>query len=183
MASRTVHCRRLAAFLALIVAVAACNFPTARFRRLTLEDVMATMDAVTPVATATLPATATLSPAATPIRIARPFPAVDRPGAPFAYTTRSGDTLEALAPRFEVVPAQIASGGSLPSSGYLPIGQQLQIPNALEAISPGGDVLPDGELVYSPAASDFDLVAFVDSAGGYLSRYNEAMGDGTVLRG
>jgi hypothetical protein len=50
-------------------------------------------------------------------------------------------------------------------------------------MSPGGDLLPDGELVYSPTAMDFDLQGFVASAGGYLSRHHATMDDGTVLGG
>jgi hypothetical protein len=59
----------------------------------------------------------------------------------------------------------------------------LRIPNVLEAMSPGGDVLPDAELVYSPTAADFDIEAFVDSASGYLSRYHGTMEDSTELGG
>jgi murein DD-endopeptidase MepM/ murein hydrolase activator NlpD len=181
MAPHTLHRSRLVASLALAALLAGCNFPTSH--RLTLDEVMATMAAVTPVATATLPPAPTQDPAATPVLIERPFPSFDPLGAAFEYTTRSGDTLEALARRFEVGTDQILGSAALPDAGYLPIGQQLEAPNMLEAMSPGGDLLPDGDLVYSPTASDFDVVAFVDSAGGYLSRYSEALDDGTVLSG
>jgi hypothetical protein len=101
----------------------------------------------------------------------------------FAYTTLAGDTLEALALRFGVEPTQIMGGSTLPASGYLPIGLNLQIPNALEQVSPGGSLLPDGELVYSPTAIDFDLPGFVATAGGYLSRYSETLDEDTVVSG
>jgi len=165
----------------LVATLAGCNFPTSREAR--LGAIMATLDAMTPVPTSTLPATQTPDPAATPAPIKRPFPAVDPPGVPFVYTTRSGDTLDALARRFSVESAQILSDAPLLASGYLPIEQDLRIPNLMEAMSPGGDLLPDGELVYSPTAADFDVQSFVDSAGGYLSRYSEALVDGTVLSG
>jgi len=143
---------------------------------------MATMDAVTPVATSTLPPTPSPDPASTPVRVERPFPISEPPGSQFDYTTRSGDTLQALARRFDVEQGQIVSDVPLPSNGYLPIGMDLHVPNVLQAMSPGGDLLPDGELVYSPAAADFDLTAFIASAGGYLSRYAETVG-GTLLTG
>ena len=111
------------------------------------------------------------------------FPISDPPGTVFLYATRPGDTLLALARRFGVEPSQITSDSPQSVSGYLPAGTSLQIPNVLEAISPGGDVLPDAELVYSPTAADFDVESFVTSAGGYLSRHSETLEDGTVLSG
>ncbi len=50
-------------------------------------------------------------------------------------------------------------------------------------MTPGGELLPDSEVVYSPAAADFDVTAFIASAGGYLSRFSETLEDGTVLSG
>jgi hypothetical protein len=44
-------------------------------------------------------------------------------------------------------------------------------------------VLPDSEVVFSPAAADFDVSAFVAATSGYLSRYSETMEDETVLSG
>ncbi len=127
--------------------------------------------------------TSSPAPTSTAAPTPQPFPITDPPGTTFHYETRAGDTLLALARRFDVEASQIVSGVPLPLSGYLPAGQALQIPNVLESMSPGGDVLPDAELVYSPASVDFDIEAFVDSAGGYLSRYTETMEDSTVLSG
>ena len=169
--------------VALVASLSACNFPTGPTRGLTLEAVRQTMAAVTPLAASTAPATEAAGPAPSPVRIKHPFPITDAPGAAFNYTTRPGDTLEALALRFGVEPAQILGGSPLPAGGYVPIGLELQIPNVLEAMSPGGDLLPDGELVYSPTAKNFDLPSFVASADGYLSRYLETMEDDTVLSG
>jgi len=135
-----------------------------------------------PVGTGTLPPS---SPGPTPITAPtpQPFPITDSPGMTFHYTTRAGDTLLALARRFDVEPSRIVSDSPLPISGYLPDGLTLQIPSVLESMSPGGDVLPDAELVYSPTATDFDVKSFVTSAGGYLGRHSETLEDGTVLSG
>lgn len=45
-----------------------------------------------------------------------------------------------------------------------------------------GALFPDSEVVYSPAALDFDVASFVASAGGYLSGYTETV-DGETLSG
>ncbi|HET7009877.1 MAG TPA: LysM peptidoglycan-binding domain-containing protein [Anaerolineales bacterium] len=176
---------RLINLVTLSAALAACNMPTRAAREATLQAILATMDAVTPMPTGTLPPTETPGPGAvpTPVRVEQPFPNFEPSGATFFYTTRSGDTLPALAGRFGVEQHQMSADVALPSSGLLPPGQQVQIPNVLESISPGGDLLPDGELVYSPTASDFDLHGFVASAGGYLSRHSESLPDGSVLGG
>ena len=137
----------------LVATLAACNFPMTREAR--LGAIMATLDAMTPVPTSTLPATQTPDPAATPAPIKRPFPAVDPPGVPFVYTTRSGDTLDALARRFSVESAQILSDAPLLASGYLPIEQDLRIPNLMEAMSPGGDLLPVLLVVAAVPGGDF----------------------------
>jgi len=171
-----------AAGLAVLV-VAACNFPGLGSRRPTFEDVMATISAVTPVATRTLPPTASPDPASIPREPRRPFPSAEPPGVPYSYSTRAGDTLEALTLRFQANPTTVESSALHPGAGFMPIGTQLRFPNVLESVSPGGDLLPDAEVVYSPAAADFDVYAFVEAAGGTLAHYSEALEDGTLLGG
>jgi LasA protease len=165
---------------ACIASVLACNAPTGSVPAPTAAPIQPTTVAPPPLATGPTQGTV---PTPTQARNERPFPITEAPGAAFEYTARPGDTLEALALRFGVETAQIVSLPPLPAGGYLPIGQELQIPNVLQAMSPGGDLLPDGELVYSPTAADFDAQSFVSSAGGYLSRYYETMEDGAVLSG
>jgi murein DD-endopeptidase MepM/ murein hydrolase activator NlpD len=169
--------------IALAASMLACNFSTSSVTESPAAPIPTT--AITPPlqATGTLPPTQGTAPSATPAGNERPFPVTDPPGAAFEYTTRSGDTLEALAVRFGVEPSQILTSAPRPASGYLPIGLELQVPNVLETMSPGGDLLPDGELVYSPTARDFDAQSFIASAGGYLSRHTETLEDGSVLSG
>jgi LysM repeat protein len=111
------------------------------------------------------------------------YPAI--PGAFYTYTARSGDTLPALAGRFHVEPGQVASAQPIAPQGYLPPGQALVIPNTFTrtALTPPIPLLPDSELVYSPAAADFDLQAYVREAGGYLSAYQETLDSGETLSG
>ena len=173
----------VACVVSLTASMLACNAPTGSATESTAEAIPPTTVAPPPLATGTLPPLDVPDPTSTSVQIDQPFPIAEPPGGVFEYTTRAGDTLEALARRFGVEPVQITSGSPLLASGYLSIGLELQVPNVLEDISPGGDLLPDAELVYSPTAADFDVSSFIASAGGYLSRHSEAMEDGTVLSG
>ncbi|MCJ7511505.1 MAG: hypothetical protein MUO23_00885 [Anaerolineales bacterium] len=160
----------------------ACNAPARSpgpARQATAASVQLTMQAV-PRQPSGLPKALQST---TPVPAPSPTPDWSTPGPVFNYETRSGDTLPALAARFAVAPAQIVAGQPLSSNGYLPMGIALRIPNVLEAVSPGVEILPDSELVNSPAASGFDVLGFVQQAGGYLSGYQETLEDDTVLNG
>jgi murein DD-endopeptidase MepM/ murein hydrolase activator NlpD len=100
----------------------------------------------------------------------------------YAYTTQSGDTLQAVVLRFGVESEQVASAQAIPQDGYLPVGQILYIPWELGEVLPAELLLPDGEVVYSPTSVDFDLEAFVQAGGGYLSVYSEEI-DEEIFRG
>jgi len=167
----------------LAASMLACNFPAAPGSSLSVEAIQQTMAAVTPRSTGSPPSMEATDLPSTPPHIQQLFPIADLPGEAFEYTTRPGDTLEALAGRFGLEPAQILIDSPVPAQAYLPVGLELHLPNTLGTVSPGGDLLPDGELVYSPAAVDFDVQSFVVAAAGYLSRHYEAMEDGAVLSG
>ncbi|MBM3121628.1 MAG: hypothetical protein FJZ97_05525 [Chloroflexi bacterium] len=170
----------------LAAALLACNLPAAGITPPTSEPFAPspTVAPAPPTAAPTLPEPTATSPStSTPVPREPVFPILEPPGAVFVYTTRSGDTLSALALRFGVEASQIAAEAPLPAAGYLPPGLVVRIPNLLEAMTPGGEVLPDSEVVYSPAAADFDVGAFAAATSGYLSRYTETMEDETVLSG
>jgi len=178
----------LAIGLALGWATLACNFPRAS----STADIERTIEAIsqTLVAAASMaPATAKPSPtppaglagAGLPAQRPTPYPA--HPGPAYAYDARAGDTLDGLAGRFGVAAGQITSDLPLPTQGHLPAGQRLWIPHVLGSTSAAEILLPDSELLYSPAASDFDVRDFVDRAGGHLSRYRETREDGAELDG
>jgi LasA protease len=95
----------------------------------------------------------------------------------YNYYARSGDTLAAIARRFKVDPQQILSPESLPVEGYLTPNQALFIPINMAAMQETAAIFPDSEVIYSPSAADFNIQEFVDQAGGYLSRYYEAIGE------
>lgn len=91
----------------------------------------------------------------------------------YRYLTRPGDTVPALAARFEVSSEEISRQLNAPPDAYLPPGTSLEIPARLEEVSSSQLLLPDAELVYSPAAGDFDLQGTVREYGGFLSTYQE----------
>ncbi len=100
----------------------------------------------------------------------------------YTYAARSGDTLEALALRFDVEPGQIVSAEPIPENGFLPAGQVFSIPNVLGEGPYPGAVLPDSEVVNSITGAGFVVEDFVASAGGFLASYEELV-DGEALSG
>lgn len=92
---------------------------------------------------------------------------------PVLYYTQAGDTLPVVAAHFSVSPESITSPDELPKEAFLPPGQVLVIPQGLVNTTSKEHLLPDSELVYSPSASNFDVEAYVQEAGGYLSEYQE----------
>ena len=96
-------------------------------------------------------------------------------GPPLAYYTQQGDTLAALALRFGVQVEQISGAGEYPPQVYLPVGLSLSIPNLVGAAPYPSAVFPDSGVVNSPSAVGFDVQAFVQQAGGYLSTYTETL--------
>lgn len=95
---------------------------------------------------------------------------------PVLYYTQAGDTLEVVAARFGVSPAEIQSPDPLPSGMLLNPNQLLIIPNRLVNTTSSEKLLPDSELVFSPSATDFDAQAYVEEQEGYLSTYKEWLG-------
>ena len=107
-------------------------------------------------------------------------PALQQEGAFFLYSAQTGDTLAVVAKRFGVEIEEITSPGPLPPQAFLTPGQALNIPNRMGNMAYYDPLLPDGEVVNSPAAADFDIAAYIASAGGFLSIYEEAVDDKIV---
>ncbi len=128
----------------------------------------------TPDYTATPP-----RPTQTPTHTPTPGPS-PTPLPPILYQTMAGDTLPSLAVRFGVAPEEITSPDPIPPEGYISPNQLLIIPARLdmENTSPQQLIMPDSEVVFSPSAVDFDINAYVNKAGGYLSTYREWMSMG-----
>lgn len=91
----------------------------------------------------------------------------------YIYHAQWGDTLKAIARRFDATQEDIYSPDPLPENGLINPGQILIIPNPFGNIPPAQNLMPDSEVVYSPSTSDFNIKQFVSNAGGYLSEYVE----------
>lgn len=89
------------------------------------------------------------------------------------YRAQAGDSLKVVAARFGVSPLEISSTEPIPETSFITPYQLLMIPNRLANTTSNVKLLPDSEVVYSPSAVNFDIKAFVDEAGGYLSTYKE----------
>jgi hypothetical protein len=62
-------------------------------------------------------------------------------------------------------------------------GQLLIIPQRLANTTSSQQLMPDSEIVYSPSAADFDVAAYAEQAGGYLSTHYEFLGSTGMNRG
>ena len=93
------------------------------------------------------------------------------------YYSQSGDTVPALAARFNVLPSEIHSETALPDQGLVSPGTLLIIPDRIsEPTTPENQLIPDSELVFSATATDFDIAGYITGAGGRLATYKEYLG-------
>ena len=90
------------------------------------------------------------------------------------YIVRPGDTLSLIALYRCGCPMEdLAALNGIEDPGSLQAGQSLLIPVQTDRVGPAIPLLPDSEVVYSPAYVDFDLRGFIRRQGGYLARYTE----------
>lgn len=99
-----------------------------------------------------------------------------------AHTVAPGETLATIAQRYGTSADELIQMNSLENGDFLIAGQVLQVPGGTTIISPSFKIIPDSELVYGPAAADFDTAATVASFGGYLAAYQEEV-EGQLLSG
>ncbi len=147
-----------------LLALAACAAPTPR-------------EPATPAPTQapiTIAPTPTVQPSATPI----PLPTLVYE----SYVIRTGDTLIAIAQRFDITAEELAKLNGITNVNALQIGQVLRIPIIVPRAAPADRILPDSEVVYSPAYQNFDVTAFANQSNGYLASYRERV-EGENLTG
>jgi LasA protease len=95
------------------------------------------------------------------------------------YYAQSGDTVYTVARRFDVEVEDISSPDPLPEVGFLAPGQMLDLPIYSSNSEPNtlrlstSQLIPDSEVVYSPSAANFNITAYLNRAGGYLSTHQE----------
>jgi murein DD-endopeptidase MepM/ murein hydrolase activator NlpD len=129
------------------------------------------IEAVEEVTTATFPA-----PTASPLPTDPPIP-----DGYVEYFTQSGDTLPAVAAHFGVDQSDIQSEDTLDAVLIIDPGTRLLVPDVFEETTPSEILFPDAAIVFSPEAVDFDVQAFADEQGGYLSTHTMMMTRGTTL--
>lgn len=115
------------------------------------------------------------TPAPTPTPVAPPMP-IPTPSGPPAdpYVVQPGDTLSAIALyRCGCDMEELAALNGIQDPASLQAGQALLIPITTDRVGPASPLLPDSEVVYSPAYVDFDIAAFIQEQGGYLADYVE----------
>jgi LasA protease len=187
----------------LLCVVVACRSATPTSQPVSSSDLYQTLEAYstrTPVgidsptdSTLTpLPNSSTATSASSENSLPNPAAETQIPAAPvntlaapvgyMVYVTRAGDTLEALAGRFELTVDDLVYQQPYSPQAYLPAGLQIVVPEVAGALTLPDSLLPDSELVYSPSAAGFDVTAFVIHAGGYLSTFSEEV-DGEQLSG
>jgi len=92
------------------------------------------------------------------------------------YVVQPNDTLGQIARQYGVNLASLIEANNLANPDHLEVGQVLTIP-APEPLPPGPDfkIIPDSELVYSPATVGFNIAQFVNQHNGYLIHYREEL--------
>ncbi len=112
------------------------------------------------------------APGATPLPTRTAHP----PGELVDYVAQSGDTLPALAERFNTTAAAILEANpAIPrDASTLPVGYPLQIPAYFQPLmGTPFKILPDSEFVNGPTAVGFDLRAAVQGRPGWLASHTD----------
>ncbi len=115
------------------------------------------------------PPSLTPRPSSTPYASSLPLPTPDEQLVE-SYVVQYGDTLSGIGLAFDISIAELVASNDLASENdVIHVGQTLQIPLSITRTGPQMILLPDSEVVYSPAYLGFDLEAFVSQYDGYLN--------------
>ncbi len=98
------------------------------------------------------------------------------------YTVKNGDTLSGISQLYNISVDDLMRLNGLTDPNALQIGQVLKITVTVSRGAPGDFLLPDSEVVYSPAYASFDVAAIANQYNGYLTAYREKV-DGELLTG
>lgn len=117
--------------------------------------------------------TATLSPSPTPRIPPMPIPTPLNPLIEY-YTVQPGDTLGGISYAYDLSVEDLAALNGIDAQiAIIQVGQTLHVPLLVDRTGPLVTILPDSEVVYSPAYVDFDVEAFIQQQGGFLATYTE----------
>jgi murein DD-endopeptidase MepM/ murein hydrolase activator NlpD len=150
----------------------------------------AALPAASPVSnndnTVVLVSTAVLTPSpepsATPTPLAPPMPIPTPAGPPYTYHTVSeGESLSYISMQYDTPLEDLVRMNNLAGpEAIIQVGQSLRVPLHTENVAPTQMLLPDSEVVYSPAYLDFDTAAFIRQQGGYLAGYSQWVDNGQM---
>lgn len=110
-----------------------------------------------------------VTPSPTPARVAPDSTAV-------TYTVRPGDNLLQIAILYGTTVESLMSINGLSNADQLSVGQVLQVSFEAQVTGPERNLLPDSEIVFSPAFTDFNVQTFLNEQAGYLATYSETVG-------
>jgi LysM repeat protein len=101
-----------------------------------------------------------------------------------SHVVVAGETLGILAQRYGTTVAELMTLNGLTNPDLVQVGQALQVPGGeiQQVTGPEFKIIPDSELVYGPAARNFDARAFVSGLNGYLLRHSEEV-EGQAMDG
>jgi murein DD-endopeptidase MepM/ murein hydrolase activator NlpD len=96
---------------------------------------------------------------------------------PFSYhTIREGQTLGYIALLYHTEIEELVEMNNLDGpAALLQIGQELRVPIQTEIVAPDKSLIPNSEVVYGPAYTDFNIVEFINNQGGYLATYHQVV--------
>lgn len=101
-----------------------------------------------------------------------------------AHTVVVGDTLGTVAQQYGTTIEALIALNDLANPDIIHAGQQIIVPGepVTVLVGPAYKLLPDSELVYGPAAADFDVLAFLTPLNSHLLRHSEEV-EGQVMTG
>lgn len=123
------------------------------------------------------------SPTATAIQ---PTPNPTNPpiNAPTRYSVQTGDSLSSLALLYGTsVQDILALNPGLTETTTLFPGQELNLPGRPSVTTPNLKLIPDSEMIYSPAVSRFDVAAYIRFQPGFIRVYSENVGNNRFMSG
>lgn len=129
---------------------------------------------IPPTMTADAPTLTPIEPTPNPTRI--------MPNESGVYLVQPGDTLGTIAALYEITVPEILAMNEIANPNALEVGQVLTIPGSSALFGPAFKLIPDSELVYSAAASNFSITGAVKFHQGFLRAYSEEI-NGETLSG
>jgi len=116
-----------------------------------------------------------------PFRTPTPDPTRNRPPQPTeVYLLQPGDTLGGVALQFGTTAQELASINGITDLNRVQVGQPINVPVKVTRTGPANKLIPDSELVHSPAYVGFDVDAFARTQKGYLKYYTEQIAGQTL---